>query len=308
MSDDQAFDLFKESRWPETSDEAVCPQCGTLEHYWLKTRRQWRCKSCNHTFSVTSGTIFANHKLPLTTYLAAIALYSNCAKGMSALQMSRDLNVQYKTAFVLCHKMRESLLETKEPLEGEVEIDAAYCNGHVRPINRIEDRKDLRLAKHQNPKKRAVIVLRQRDANKTMTFVAKSENQKATLKLALENIKAGSTVYADEHPAYNVLHAHFNTQRVNHKAIYVGPNGEHINMAESFFSRLRRMQIGQMHKMNNLYLDHYANEAAYREDTRRNSNGYIFNDITMRCAKTSVSRNFCGYWQGNKKLKEVLAA
>jgi len=107
LSDGEAFDLFKQSRWE--NGEPVCPSCGGKDHYWLKTRRQWRCKACKHTFSVTSGTIFANHKLPLTTYLAAIALYSNTAKGVSALQVSRDLNVQYKTAFVLMHKLRESL-------------------------------------------------------------------------------------------------------------------------------------------------------------------------------------------------------
>ena len=80
------------------------------------------------------------------------------------------------------------------------------------------------------------------------------------------------------------------------------------NYAESFFSRLRRMQLGQHHKMTNLYLSNYANEAAYREDTRRLSNGDIFNDIATRCGRKGVSRDFCGYWQGNKKLREELAA
>jgi len=309
LSQDEAFDLFRKARWPETNGEAVCSDCGALDHYWLKTRKQWRCKSCKHTFSVTSSTIFANHKLPLTTYLAAIALYSNTAKGISALQMSRDLDCQYKTAFVLCHKLRESLIGNKDQkLEGEVEVDGAYFCNHVRPINRLEDRKDLRLVQNQNPKKRAVIVMRQRDGNVTKTFIAKSENQKTTLALALDNIKKGSTIFADDHPAYNVLHAHFNTQRVNHKAIYCGVNGENTNFAESYFSRLRRMHLGQHHKMSNLYLGNYANEAAYREDTRRMSNGEIFNDITTRCGRKGVSRDFCGYWQGNKKLREELAA
>jgi len=66
------------------------------------------------------------------------------------------------------------------------------------------------------------------------------------------------------------------------------------------------MQIGQMHSFGNLYLNRYANEAAYREDTRRRSNGDIFTDIVNRCAKSAVSRHFCGYWQGNKKPMETL--
>ena len=308
LSNDEAFDLFKLSRWE--NGEPVCPQCGHKKHYWLKTRRQWRCKECNHTFSVTAGTIFASHKLPLKIYLAAIALYSNTAKGVSALQVSRDLNVQYKTAFVLMHKLRESLDDdyTKK-LSGQVEIDGAYVNKHVRPINRIEDRKDLRRKEHQNPKKRALITIRERGeqgANKTLMFLAKSENQRVMRKLARDHVEPGSTIFADEHPSYDVLHANFDTLRVNHKSIYSGEHGENTNQAESYFARFRRMQYGQHHQMSNSYMLRYAKEAAYREDTRRVDNGYIFQDIVQRCATSSVSRDLCGYWQGNKKLYEGL--
>ena len=307
LSDDEAFDLFKASRW--INGEPVCPNCGGVSHYWLATRKQWRCKDCKHTFSVTSGTIFANHKLPLRVYLAAIALYSNTAKGIPALQVSRDLNCQYKTAWVLMHKIRESLIEEKAQLSGEVEIDAAYVNAHVRPINRIEDRMDLRLRQNQSVNKRALIVVRQRGekgADKTLTFLAKSENQRDTRTVAKGFIAPGSTVFADEHRAYDILHASFDTIRVNHRSIYVGPHGENTNQAESFFARFRRMQYGQHHRMSNVYVTSYANEAAYREDTRRLSNGEIFSDVAKRCARKGISRDFCGYWQGNKKNGETL--
>jgi len=203
LSDDEAYDLFKQSRW--TDGNPVCPHCGCEHNYHIKTRKQWRCKACKHTFSVTSGTIFANHKMPLQNYLLAIALYSNCAKGMIALQLSRDLNVQYKTAWVLAHKMRESLVDTVvDKLTGEVEMDGCYVNKHVRPANRIEDRVDRRKKENQNPKKCAVMVLRQRGekgkgAEVTRTFVTKSENQRDTMELALDNIERGATIFADEH-------------------------------------------------------------------------------------------------------------
>jgi len=148
LSDEQAFNLFRELRWGR-GEEVVCPECGVVERHWfLSTRRQWRCKACGHTFSVTSGTIFAHHKLPLRVYLGAVALFTNAVKGLSALQMCRDLGVQYKTAFVLMHKLRESLMEQREeaPLSGEVEMDGAYVGGHVRPKNKKEDRVDRRLA------------------------------------------------------------------------------------------------------------------------------------------------------------------
>ena len=162
LSDDEAFEMFKSARWKD--GEPVCPQCGGVEHYWFQTTKQWRCKhkECKHKFSVTSSTLFANAKMPLRVYIAAIALYSNCAKGMSALQMSRDLDVQYKTAFVLMHKMHESLGEPPQQLEGEVEMDGAYFNGHVRPQNERKDRIDRRLKENQDPDKRVILVARQR--------------------------------------------------------------------------------------------------------------------------------------------------
>lgn len=310
LSDEEAYELFKQSRW--TDGAPVCPHCDCTDHYHIRTRKQWRCKACNHSFSVTSGTIFANHKMPLQNYLLAIALFSNCAKGMSALQLSRDLNVQYKTAWVLAHKLRESLVDVqKEKLSGEVEMDGAYVNKHVRPFNNKTDRIDRRLAVNQNPKKRTVMVLRERGekgkgAKVTRVFVTKTENQQDTLKLALKNIDRSATIYADEHSSYDILHSALLTRRVVHAEHYVGPNGENTNQAESFFSRFRRMQYGQTHKMDNLYMDRYANEAAYREDTRRKSNGDIFSDIVTRCATSKPSRDFAGYWQGNKRQVEAV--
>jgi transposase-like protein len=314
MPDKEAFDLFLQCRWGD--GDPVCPSCGCIgKHYFITTRQQWRCKDCTHTFSITSGTIFANHKLPLKVYLAAIAIYSNAVKGISALQLARDLNVQYKTAFVLAHKIRESLIEQRDEseLDGDVEMDGAYVNGHVRPANKKADRVDRRLTENQNPAKRCVFVMRLRDrsghgAKRTLTFVMKQENQADVKRLAGRFITKGTVIYADEASAYDALHAHYDTRRVNHQVEYCSDTGANSNQAESFFSRFRRMQYGQVHKFGNQYLDNYANEAAYREDNRRMSNGVMFLDIMDKCVGTRVSRDFCGYWQGNKRHAERLVA
>lgn len=319
LTDDQAFQLFKEVRWG-TGDEVACPCCGVVDrHYFIRVRKQWRCRECWHTFSVTSGTIFAFHELPLKIYLAAIAIYTNAVKGISALQLSRDLGVQYKTAFVLAHKIRESLMEQRDggALSGEIHMDGAYVNGYIRPKNKKEDRVDRRLAENQRPDKRCVFVMRQRaetaeaeikGADKTLTFVIKSENQTDVNKLATEFVKKGSIICADESNAYDVLHAKFDTRRVNHVLEYRSDAGITNNLAESYFSRFRRMQYGQTHKFGKLYLANYANEAAYREDTRRLPNGEIFMDIVTKCAQTRTSHDWCGYWQGNKRQAERLAS
>ena len=316
MSDDEAFAVFREVRWGK-GEEVVCPVCGVIgKHYFKATRKQWQCKDCKHTFSVTSGTIFAFHKLPLKVYLGAIAIFTNAVKGISALQLGRDLGVQYKTAFVLAHKIRESLMEKRDdaPLSGEIHMDGAYVNGHIRPKNKKEDRIDRRLAVHQKPGKRCVFVMRQKcqelaaGAVKTLTFVIKGENQTDVSNLAESYVKKGSIICADESNAYDPLHAKYDTRRVNHSVEYRADDGTTNNLAESYFSRFRRMQYGQVHKFGNLYLANYANEAAYREDTRRWANGKIFTDIMTKCARTLTNRDWCGYWQGNKRQEERLAA
>lgn len=316
LTNDEAFELFKEVRWG-AGDEVTCPTCGVIgKHYFQRTRKQWRCKDCSHTFSVTSGTIFAFHKLPLRVYLAAIAIYTNAVKGISALQLSRDLGVQYKTAFVLAHKIRESLMEQREleKLDGEVHMDGAYVNGHIRPKNKKADRIDRRLAVNQRPDKRCVFVMRQKcqelaaGALKTLTFVIKVENQADVNSLVDAYVKKGSVICADESNAYDALHAKFETRRVNHSIEYCADDGTTNNLAESYFSRFRRMQYGQTHKFGNLYLANYANEAAYREDTRRWPNGAIFNDIAKKCAITRTNQDWCGYWQGNKRQAERLGS
>lgn len=327
LTDSQAFEMFKQVRWG-LGDEVTCPRCGVIRnHYFVRVRRQWRCKDCTHSFSVTSGTIFAHHKLPLRIYLAAIALFTNSVKGISSLQLSRDLGVQYKTAFILSHKIRESLMEQREAvqLSGEVHVDGAYVNGSIRPANRKSDRVDRRLAVNQKDSKRCVLVFRQKaiaeavrgsvagsapitGASKTITFIVKSENQADVRVLAERVVQSGSTIHADESAAYDILHAKYETKRVNHQVEYQTEDGINTNMAESYFARFRRMQYGQTHKFGNEYLANYANEAAYREDTRRWSNGSIFMDILSKCLKTQTHHDWCGYWQGNKRGAERLAA
>jgi len=318
MTEKQSEMFFRRIRWADTKGKPVCPNCGSLNHYNLSTRKVWKCKGCAKQFSVTSGTLFAGHKLPLKTYLLAIAIFTNEVKGMSALKLTRELNIQYKTAFVLLHKIREALLETRdeEPLTGVCEIDGAYVNHHVRPANNIEDRIDRRLIENQNPNKRCIVVVRQRHdgtteyigSQRTLTYVLHNENPNDIAQVANVAIERGAVVHADEANAYDNLHAVFDMQRVNHSIEYMSEDGACSNQAESYFARFRRFQEGQIHRMGQLYISNYANEIAYREDTRRMSNGDIFQDIFKKCMKTIQSNEWTGYWQGNHRISERLGA
>jgi transposase-like protein len=195
MTDKQAEEAFRAIRW--TNGEPVCPECGGTEHYDLKSRPVWKCKACSKQFSLISGTIFHSRKLKLRDILRAVAIFTNGAKGYSALQLSRDLSCDYKSAFVLLHKLGESieLARAEGALQGQIELDGAYFGGHVPPANRKEDRIDLRKAENQSGKRQPLIVAREKDG-RTITSVAKREADGVAF--ARASIRAGSTVHAGE--------------------------------------------------------------------------------------------------------------
>ena len=295
MSEEAAREAFRKVRWPETNGEPVCPACGCVDHYDLKTRKVWKCKACSKQFSETSGTVFHSRKLQIRDILGAIAVFINGAKGYSALQLSRDLCVDYKTAFVLLHKVREAIAQARDAgaLKGDVEIDGAYFGGYVKPANKREDRKDRRKKINQSGKRQVVIAIRER-GGRTLTFVRKSEAEGVAL--ASQTIAKGSTVHADEAAHWDKLAARFPTKRINHQIAY-SMEGACTNQAESFFSRLRRAEIGTHHHVSGDYLGLYAEEMAWREDARRNSNGDQYAMALSAVGIAKKSDRMCGYWQ-----------
>lgn len=296
MSDQQAHETFKAIRWANNAGEAFCPRCGCVEVYTYAARRIWKCKACGHQFSVTSGTLFASRKLPIQDYLAAIAIFVSAVKGISALQLGRDLDVQYKTAFVLAHKLREAMTAEQQAggeLSGVVEVDGAYFGGHARPTRDRNQQPDRRLVENQTGKRQVVVVARER-GGRTMTFVVGKESQGAPLIRA--NVASGTIVHADESSAWESLHASYEMHRVNHSQTY-SANGACTNQAESFFSRLRRAELGQHHHISGKYLAAYANEMAWREDRRRTSNGELYEMTASAALRHPVSRQWKGYWQ-----------
>lgn len=295
MSDAEAFDAFKAIRWADNGGEPVCHRCGCVEVYTYTARQIFKCKGCGSQFSVTTGSIFASRKMAMRDILAAIAIFTNGAKGYSALQLSRDLDCQYKTAFVLAHKLREAISATMggEKLAGEVEVDGAYFGGYVKPANQKANRRDLRKVANQTGKRQVVVIMRERDGQ-SLPVVTKSEAEGVAHIVA--NVAEGATIHADEASVYDALHAKFLTKRINHSEAY-SHDGACTNMAESFFSRLRRAEIGTHHHIAGRYLGAYASEMAWREDMRRVSNGEQFLAIAGAALDHPVSRQWKGYWQ-----------
>lgn len=295
MSEDEAYGMFCDLRWPETDGEPICPRCGCVEAYAISTRRKFKCVACHHQFSVTSGTIFASRKLAFTDLLAAIVIFVNGAKGISALQASRDLDVQYKTAFVLFHKLREAMAAemAEAKLNGIVEIDGGYFGGYVKPENKKSDRKDRRLAPNRTGKRQCVVIMRER-GGRSLPFVVANEGD--AVPYVRDHVGTLATIHVDEGAGWDALHAGWETHRVNHSVQFMD-KGVCTNQAESYFSRLRRMEVGTHHHIAGRYLASYAREAAWREDNRRVHNGGQAMLVAGAAMGSAVSRQWKGYWQ-----------
>ena len=181
-------------------------------------------------------------------------------------------------------------------LDGEgriVEVNGAYFGGYVKPANHKESRRDRRLAQNQTGKRQCVIVMRERDGR---TLLAVFPSETAALPYVRARIERESEVHADDSSAWNELHGRYVMKRINHQLAY-SMDGACTNGAESFFSRMRRAEVGHHHHVAGTYLARYAQESAWNEDYRRDPNGTQVRQVVALALAARPSVNFCGYWQ-----------
>ena len=182
--------------------------------------------------------------------------------------------------------------------EGEtVEIDGMYVGGYVKPANAKENRRDRRLAANQNGKREVVVVIRER-GGRTLPAVFKTESQAVTW--IRSRVHSDTAIMADEAASWNALHARFEVSRIDHGQLYSRETGTYTNGAESFFSRLRRSEIGHHHHISGTYVVRYAQESAWREDNRQVSNGAQVRAMAGLAMAAPMSVDWCGYWQRGK--------
>lgn len=321
MTDRAVHAYFTKMRWGD-SGKQTCPECGTIdEHYWIASRKQWRCRSvgCARMFSVTSGTVFSDHKLPLKKILKAMVIFINHVKGISALALTRELGVAYQTAYVLLHKLREALSRKldRSPLKGLIHMDGAHVSGKMRkprvklPTTKMQARDRLPPdAFPRHPNRRIVMVLRDvypepgHGARRSIVYIAMSEDQRTIMSLAQKYIAPGAEVMTDELGGYTKLAKLFRHRTVNHSNEFSTDEGVSNNQAESFFARVRRFIIGQVHRVTPHYMFDYMNEMAWREDTRRDRPSEKL-DWLVRTTLGTWSHKWRYYWRGKQRPVKV---
>jgi phosphopentomutase len=235
--------------------------------------------------------------LPFCDLLLMMAHFVNELKGLSAVRLTQQLEVHYKTAFVRLQKLREVLktYQQRNELRGHVEIDGAYFGGYVRPRNRRPARADRRRLPHRTGKRQCVVIMRER-AGRSRPFIM-SEAEAAAI--GHQIIEPGSEVYTDEGNHWIRFAARYVLHMVNHSERY-SDGDKCTNWAESYFARLRRCELGIHHHIAGPHLAEYANEISWREDRRRYSNKENFDLLAHEATHHPVSRKWKGYWQRRK--------
>ena len=312
MKEEEAYRWFMRARWPSTGGVPCCPACGIIGAYPIR-RRRFRCKEdiCRKEFSVTSGTILHSRKLKFRTLVMAIALSVHSVKGKAALLAKRELAVHYTTAFVLLHKLREALAAEREDmtLGGTVEMDAMFLGDYVKPKNVKAERVDRRLAENQSGKRMAVMAMRERTlSSRTVAAAVPGEQVDVAWHLVKNHVARTAELRADQHPAYDELVGLNPLVRNDHGTAYVVEPGASTNQVESFFSRVRRAEIGIHHRISGKYLDWYAADLAWREDHSRTDFRMQAKTVLASALGHGVSRDMCGYWQRTNKKSQQLVA
>lgn len=189
------IDTVAAMRWPE--GKPVCPKCGSLEHYYLKTQKRWKCKSCAKQFSVKVGTIFEDSAIPLDKWLVAIWMVANCKNGVSSYEVARDLGVTQKSAWFMLHRIRLAMKDdSSEPLSGLVEMDETFIGGKVK--NMHKNKKPKGVSKSRGIQGKAIVVglLERNGRVKSMVVHERTKNVLHTI--AASAIAEGSTLVTDE--------------------------------------------------------------------------------------------------------------
>jgi len=256
-----------------------CPKCKGEKISSILKRDQYNCdnESCRYQFSVTADTMFHDTHLPLIKWFLATFLICQSRKGMSANQLKRMLRINYRTAWYLCHRIRDAMKAVNpQPLGGTIEIDETFIgarqHGHQHKPG------------HPESKKQVVLGIRQRGG--ALRFFHAEDVKSGTLaKYIRENVSQDvDVIMTDEFQGYpkalhdaGVLAEH---KTIKHKDGIYAIGDIYTNSIESGFSLLERGIIGTWHRVSAKHLQAYLDEMCFRFDNRKNP--YLFRDTLLR--------------------------
>jgi transposase-like protein len=271
---DKAREYLERLRW---AGEPICPHCGTIGgHYATKRAGVWRCHSpeCRKDFSVTTKTVMESSHIKLNIWLQAFALMTASKKGVSAHQLHRSLGITYKSAWFLCHRIREAMRTGGlTPLGGSgkiVEADETYHGWTDAPQPRSRGRipKPTKGGKSGPADKRPIVALVER-GGRVRTFHVAVADKVTVQKIVKDNVDRESRLHTDESRLYTGVDQHFAThETVKHSAKEYARGDVHTNSAEGYFSIFKRGMRGVYQHCREKHLHRYLAEFDFRYNHR----------------------------------------
>jgi len=272
-----AVEFMEQQRW---GDNACCPRCGDTAISQLKDKATgernkrflWACNGCKQQFTVKIGTVMEDSRIPYRHW--CFAFWAACAskKGVSALQISRQTGLSYKSALFLMHRIRFAMTDdhaAPEPMTGEIEVDEVYLGGKEK--NKHANKKTAHSQGGAN--KIPVVAMVQRGGN-VRAEVMPTVNGKNLRKAMRENISKSAKLFTDESRIYSRVGNDFPShETVNHSVGEYVRGDASTNAVESFFAILRRGLIGTFHSVSPEHLHRYIGEFEYKYNTRQMNDG-----------------------------------
>lgn len=262
-NEESAVAFFEERRW---GGEPYCPHCGSVGSVSVIPGGKpmpYRCRDCRKHFSVRTGTVLAESKLPLHMWLLAIFMLHTARKGVSSVQMAKEIGVTQKTAWFLNHRIREAMKHRGGLVSGEIEVDEAYIGGKA--ANMHKAKRERTIQGRGASGKQAVFGLRQREGQ-VRAFPIDGTERIHLQSAIVENARRGSIIYSDSHRSYFGLQGYSHFAVAHSVGEYVRGQA-HTNGIESFWALLKRGYIGIYHQMSVQHLHRYVNEFSHRQNT-----------------------------------------
>lgn len=257
-------EYLAQSRW---NGNPICPYCGHTKVYVIEGGKRYKCanKDCFKKFSVTVGTIFEDTNLPLQKWFIAMYLACNHKKGISSLQLSRDLDITQKTAWFVLHRIREMLKDNApELLENMVEVDETFIGGLD-----ANKHKSKKANKGRGPVSKTPVVGLLERGNKVRAEKMLAANKAVLIPKVQQYVKPGTLVITDNSKAYVNLRTEYIHEVVSHSTGEYARGMIHTNTLEGYWSLLKRGIIGIYHCVSVKHLNRYCDEFSYRYNHRK---------------------------------------